>query len=515
VTLTIFGWRNTRPSTELITYSMCGFNFCRLGWPGKSSLTLFVKMNFKSRVFSIIFTATLVVASARAWAGADASSFTARSSPTWLRDGVVYEIFPRDFSPAGNLQGVTAKLDQLYQLGVTILWIMPIQPIGKEHRKGGYGSPYSIQNYYAVNPDYGTLQDFKNLVAAAHERGMKVIMDLVADHTSWDSVMMKHPGFYRHGPDGKIVSPVPAWTDVAGLNYANPKLRAYMLKMMEYWVRTCGIDGFRCDAASMVPLSFWLEARAAIAKIEPNFLWLAEASEPRLLVKAFDIDYDWPLMASLNNVIMNSAPASDLEATWQKMRREFPKGALHMQISDDHDEPRAVARFGIYGALAASAMMFTLNGVPMLYNGMEVGDATESGTPALFYKLTIFWHPGGRPPEREIYHSLIHLRKQYAGCFCNNQVTWLTNSHENDVVTFMRQDITNQFVVLINFSNRALTGKVEVKNGDDFKPMHIPGLHDRPVGSLSRFHLNGFGWRIFHRPVALLDPKAGDSTDKN
>ncbi|MBU6411748.1 MAG: alpha-amylase, partial [Verrucomicrobia bacterium] len=312
-------------------------------------------------------------------ADGDFSQDTAQRGPAWLRDGVIYEIFPRDFSPAGNLQGVTAKLDELRHLGVTILWIMPIQPIGKKFRSGQYGNPYSIRDYYAVNPDYGTLEDFKRLVAEAHQRGMKVIMDLVADHTAWDSVMMKHREFYKQDASGRILPPIPEWAGVAGLNYADPQLREYMIKMMEYWVRTCDIDGFRCDVAFMIPTDFWLQARAAIEKIKPDFLWLAEASKPELLVRAFDIDYDWPLMASLNHVLTDNAPATDLEATWEKSRREFPLGALHMRVSDDHDEARAVARFGIKGALAASALMFTLDGVPLLYNGMEVGDATESG----------------------------------------------------------------------------------------------------------------------------------------
>jgi cyclomaltodextrinase len=437
----------------------------------------------------------------RAWAGEDFSGVAAQSGPVWLRDGVIYEIFPRDFSPAGNLKGVTAKLDQLHQLGVTILWIMPIQPIGEKFRKGEYGSPYSIKDYYAVNPDYGTLEDFKQLVAQAHQRGMKVIMDWVADHTAWDSVMMEHPEFYKQDAAGKILPPIPDWTDVAGLNYANPQLRDYMIAMMTHWVRECDIDGCRCDVASMVPTDFWLKARAAIAQIKPDFMWLAEASEPGLLVKAFDIDYDWPLMATLNKVLMAGAPASDLEATWETGRREFPKGALHMRVSDDHDESRAVARFGVNGALAASALMFTLNGVPLLYNGMEVGDATESGDPALFDKLTIFWHPKGRPPLREIYQGLIRLRKQYAGCFCNDQVVWLRNSDEADVVAFMREDESDQFVVVINFSDRPVSGRLKLKASNGFQPMHISGMPDGGTDGLPGFKLNGFEWRIYHRAV--------------
>ena len=469
----------------------------------------------------------LVLPVARA-EGEDVSSQTAQSSPAWLRDGVIYEIFPRDFSPAGNLNGVTLRLDDLKDLGVNILWIMPIQPIGEKFRKGEYGSPYSIKDYYAIDPSYGTLDDFKRLVAEAHQRGMKVIMDLVANHTAWDNVLIKpraaalpllsprakggpategkpasaHPRFYKHDAQGNIISPDPGWTDVAGLNYANPQLRAYMIKMMVYWVQTCDIDGYRCDVASMVPEDFWKEARAAIGKIKPDFMWLAEASKPELMTEAFNIDYDWPLMASLNKVIMDSAPASDLEQTWMESRQKFPRGTLHMRVSDDHDESRAVARFGINGALAASALMFTLDGVPLLYNGMEVGDATESGDPALFNKLTIFWHPKGRPALPEIYQGLINLREHYAGCFCNNRVTWLHNSDENDVVTFLRTDGTNEFIVAINFSNRPVAGQVALENGGGFKPVPISGLVDPPVGELPQFRLNGFEWQIYHRAVS-------------
>ena len=478
---------------------------------------------FRAAHYCLLLGVWLGAIGAVARADGDFSSETAEPAPAWLRDGVLYEIFPRDFSPSGNLNGVTAKLDQLHQLGVTVLWIMPIQPIGEKFRKGEYGSPYAIRDYYAIDPDYGTLDDFKRLVAEAHKHGLKVIMDLVADHTAWDSVlikppvavlespraranhtirdnvMTKHPGFYKQDANGKILSPVPEWTDVAGLNYANPQLRAYMITMMKYWVQTCDIDGYRCDVASMVPTDFWMEARAAIGKTKPDFMWLAEASEPELMTQAFDIDYDWPLMASLNKVLMDGAPASDLEHTWTKSWREFPKGTLHMRVSDDHDESRAVARFGVNGALAASALMFTLDGVPLLYNGMEVGDATESGDPALFDKLTIFWQPKGRPPLRDIYRGLINLREHYASCFCNNRVTWLRNSDENNVVTFMRSDGTNEFIVAINFSNRPVSGQVELKDGGGFKPVPISGLVDPPAGELPQFQLNGFDWQIYHR----------------
>ena len=435
------------------------------------------------------------------WAKADAFSGTnAQATPQWLRDGVMYEIFPRDFSRAGNLAGVTARLNELKKLGVTILWIMPIQPIGEKGRKGDFGSPYSIKDYYAIDPAYGTLPDFKQLVSEAHAQGLKVIMDLVANHTSWDSVMMTNKEFYRQDAQGRVLPPIPAWTDVAGLNYTNAQLRAYMIAMMKYWVETCDIDGYRCDVAAEVPTDFWVQAGEELRKIKPDFMMLAEASKPELLVKAFNIDYDWPLMATLNKVLINSAPATDLAETWRASRSKFPPASLHMRVSDDHDEPRAVARFGINGALAASVLMFTLDGVPVLYNGMEVGDATESGDPALFDKLTIFWHPKDRPPLRDIYRGLIQLRLAYPS-FRNDDVAWLRNSAPADVVSFMRADDRDQFLVLINFSNRPVDAKIQDSLPDGFQPVRIDGLPAPRADELPYFRLNGFEWRIYHHSL--------------
>jgi cyclomaltodextrinase / maltogenic alpha-amylase / neopullulanase len=431
----------------------------------------------------------------------DPAKSTARISPAWLRDGVVYEIFPRDFSAPGNLNGVTAQLDRLKDLGVTILWIMPIHPIGEKCRKGDFGSPYSIQDYYAVDPNYGTLDDFKNLVAEAHRRGLKVIMDLVANHTAWDSVMMTNKDFYKQDAKGNIISPEPGWADVAGLNYASPQLRDYMITMMKYWIQTCDIDGFRCDVAWGVPVDFWEQARSALEKVKPDIMMLAEASQSDLLTNAFDIDYSWPLLHALDDVLERGAPAIKLQATWEETVRQFPTNSLHLRISDDHDEARAVARFGIQGALAASVLMFSLDGVPLLYNGMEVGDATESGDPALFEKLPIVWNPRERPPLREIYHSLIQLRRQNPA-FQNHRVVWLKNSNEDNLVTLMRQDGNDEFIVVINFSNRPVSGKVEVMNSGDFKPAQISGMPKWSGGDFPSFQLGAFEWRIYHRTVS-------------
>jgi len=383
----------------------------------------------------------------------------ARPVRDWVRDGVIYEIYPRAFSQQGNLNAITARLDELKDLGVTILWLMPIHPIGQEKKKGTIGSPYAVRDYYAINPDYGTADDLKRLVRQAHARGLKVIIDIVANHTSWDSVLMKHPEFYKRDAKGNITYPHD-WYDIAALNYDNQQLRRYMTDMLKHWIREFDLDGFRCDVAGEVPTDFWENARRELEQIKPDIVMLAEAHKAELSVNAFDLDYSWPLHTALTNVLQGRARASVLRDEWEKEAKEWPKGALHMRFSDNHDERRAIARFGEPAALAASAFVFTLDGVPMIYNGMEVGDTTESGAPALFEKLPIFWAIAERRKEfPEFYKKMMALRRG-STALRRGDLQWLRNSDESRVVTFVRRAGKERVLVAINFSSRPFVGSV-------------------------------------------------------
>ena len=411
----------------------------------------------------------------------DVSHEAARPSATWIRDAVIYEIFPRDFSASGNLAGVTAQLDRLQQLGVTILWLMPIHPIGELHRKGTSGSPYAVRDFAAINPEYGSAADLHALVRGAHHHGMKLIIDMVANHTSWDSVMMRDPAFYKH-ENGQIVSPEPSWDDVAQLDYDNPRLRQYMIAMLSKWIHDFDLDGFRCDAAAYVPTSFWEEARAALERVKPDIILLAEADQPDLLVHAFDVDYDWRLHGTLERVIYGTAPASDLTATWRREAANFPHGALHMRFSDNHDQRRAITRFGERAALAASALMFTLDGVPMLYNGMEVGDAGESTDPALFERVPIYWESGSghlRPWFTPLYQALIALRRTHAALTAG-EVVWLENSGAGRVLTFLRRAPNETILVAINLSSQPFSGELRGADGD-FRDITPAALQPAPA----------------------------------
>ena len=426
-----------------------------------------------------------------------------------MDQAIFYEIFPRAFSPSGDLNGVTARLDTLQALGVNVLWLMPIHPIGKTHRMGTYGSVYAVRDYYAVNPDLGTKADLLRLVQAAHQRHMRVILDEVPNHTAWDSVMMSHPSFYKQDAAGKILYPHD-WMDVAALNYGNPELRKYMVDVFAYWLKTFDLDGFRCDDAADVPTLFWDEASAALRAIRPDLLLLAESSQPELLRGDFNIDYAWPLLDTMNQVIMHGRPASSIQDEFNAQVARFPKGSWHMLLSDDHDTRRAIVRYGAQGSLAASALVFTLPGAPMLYNGMEVADGTPSAGPALFEKEPVFWLSGQTEPAiPAFYKAMIPLRVN-SPALRQGELVWVHNSDENHVLTYLRRSPEQTVLVAVNLANVPFSGMLEASSGSWQEVTLTSGAHPAEAGmptaqaptppapvALPALSLPPFGVRIF------------------
>ena len=431
----------------------------------------------------------------------DFSKENPRPSADWVKDAVIYQIFERNYSQKGDFNSITNDLDRLKNLGVTVLWLMPIHPIGKLKSKGTIGSPYAVQDYYAINPDYGTKEDFKKLVAEAHKRDLKIIIDIVANHTAWDSVMMKTKAFYTQDKSGNIIPPVPDWADVADLNYDNPELRKYITAMLVSWMRDYDLDGFRCDVAGFVPTDFWDQARAEVNKIKPETLWLAEWESPDLLSKAFDMDYSWENHGMLTQVLQGQKPASEIHRIWSEQNAKYQKGALRMRFSDNHDERRAIARFGEKGALAAETLAFTFDGVPLIYNGMEAGDTAESGAPALFEKLPIYWGFAERRPEfPRFYKAMIELRKNSAA-LRRGDLTWLRNSDESKILTFKRTSGSEEILVAVNMSNQPFFGAVEASG--NYEEI-TPNLADDKAklvsnNALPSLSLDAFGFRLFRR----------------
>ncbi len=303
------------------------------------------------------------------------------TSPAWSEHAVLYEINVRQYTPEGTLAALRLHLPRLDSLGVDILWVMPIQPIGVKNRKGSLGSYYSISNYTAINPEYGNEADFRAFVDDAHQRGKKVVLDWVANHTAFDHAWItQHPDWYVHRADGTIINARDNegkdtdWTDVAELNYDSKPMRETMIAAMRWWVSTMQIDGFRCDVAGGVPMDFWIEARAALTKDRPDLFWLAEAESPDTH-RAFDATYGWELHHLLNDISQGKKPTSALDAYFYRQRQLYAPSAMRMYFTSNHDENSwNGSEFERMGAnhlpsfvLAATA----LNSIPLIYTGQE------------------------------------------------------------------------------------------------------------------------------------------------
>ncbi len=339
------------------------------------------------------------------------SKQSARPSPNWVKHGIIYEIFPRSFTKDGNLKALTKKLPQIKELGVTILWLIPIHPIGKEKRKGTLGSPYSVKDYYEINPEYGTKEDFQNFVKEAHRFGFKVIIDEVLNHCAWDNELVKkHPDWFTKDKDGKMISPNSDWTDVVDFNYDNPELRKYMIEMLKYWVKEFDIDGFRFDVSELVPLDFWEEARAELEKIKPQF-WLSEGTLPEHHLKAFDMTYSWNIYDLFKPILDGKRSPQTILNSIKLEKFTFPKNSLRMRFNENHDKVRAAEIFGYDGSFITAAITFTINGVPLVYSGQEVGEKIFS---SLFEKTEIDWGKELNSNEHFLFFKkLIAMRKNF------------------------------------------------------------------------------------------------------
>ncbi|MEE0955210.1 MAG: alpha-amylase family glycosyl hydrolase [Eubacterium sp.] len=304
-----------------------------------------------------------------------------------LRNQVIYQIFVRQYSEEGTFEAVRRDLDRIRDLGVDIIYFAPIYPIGEAARKGSWGSPYSIRDYRAVDPAYGTMDDFKNLVSDIHARGMKCMLDIVYNHTSRDSVLVsEHPEWFYHKEDGSLGNRIGDWTDVADLDYSHADLWDYQIQTLVDWAQI--VDGFRCDVAPLVPLDFWKKARAEVSKVRPDCIWMAESVEPSFirycrslgipalsdseLYQAFDIDYDYDISDTFYAAVEGKTPLSELAAAINQQETIYPAGYIKLRCLENHDRARAAFLFPNREALLNwTAFIYFQKGIAMLYAGQE------------------------------------------------------------------------------------------------------------------------------------------------
>jgi len=305
-------------------------------------------------------------------------SFEGITHPDWSRKAAIYQVNTRQFTPEGTLKAATREIPRLKALGVDVLWLMPIHPIGEKNRKGTLGSPYSVKDYRAVNPELGTIADLKAFVAAAHASGMHVIIDWVANHSAWDNPLKaQHPDWYEHNWKGANVStPWWDWADIVDFDYSKLELRHYMADSMLFWVREADIDGFRADVAGYVPPDFWTDVRRDLDKVKPVWM-LGEFNHRDLHLTSFDASYGWAWAEALMKISKGEADTGALYGFYSENEGAWPTGAQRMIFTSNHDENAwAGTEFERFGPALpnAFALLFTSEGIPLLYNGQEAGN---------------------------------------------------------------------------------------------------------------------------------------------
>ncbi|PRO72508.1 alpha-amlyase [Alteromonas alba] len=372
------------------------------------------------------------------------------TQPDWSKDAVIYQVNTRQFSQAGTFDGVTEKLSHIAGLGATIMWLMPIHPIGEKHRKGELGSPYAVKDYFAVNPEFGDESSLRRLIKEAHALGLKVILDWVPNHSAWDNhLVTQHPEWYARDYKGDFrPSPWWDWSDIIEFDYEQPGLRDYMIKAMAYWVEEFDIDGYRCDVAGYVPNDFWRQLRVALDDIKPVFL-LAEWEDRDLHRDGFNMSYAWSWNEAMHEIAQGQAPVDRLRKYYSWNERAWPRSAYRMTFVSNHDknawDGTQQEQFG--ECLEAAIVLSVLGeGMPLIHNGQEAG---ESKRLAFFERDPIEWqaHPIG-----ELYRKLIHLKKRVPALWNGKygaRMIQVPNSLPGQVLSFVRrQDDVKVFVVL-------------------------------------------------------------------
>lgn len=329
------------------------------------------------------------------------------NTKTNLRNQVMYSVYVRNHSEEGTFNAVEKDLDRIKKLGVDIIWLLPIHPIGVKARKGTLGSPYAIRNYREINPEFGTLEEFKTLVNSIHEKGMKCIIDVVYNHTSPDSWLAEnHPEFFYKKPDGNMGNRVGDWSDIVDLDYSNIELWDYQIETLKMWAQI--VDGFRCDVAPFVPIEFWLRARSEVNEIKSDFLWLSESVEGDFIkhirsrgmvchsdsemFQAFDVCYDYDIFGTFRMYLDGKCPLSTYVERVNMQEYIYPANYVKLRCLENHDQARAKSIIDSQmGLINWTAFIYFQKGMTLIYGGQEM---ENDKVPSLFDKDTVSWNTG-------------------------------------------------------------------------------------------------------------------------
>lgn len=366
----------------------------------------------------------------------------------WAKGSNIYEVNIRQYTPEGNFAAFSEHLPRLLDMGVEILWLMPITPISQKTRQGTLGSYYACSSYTEINPEFGTLSDFKNLVSYAQKLGIKVIIDWVANHTGWDHHWTTaHPDWYRKDASGNFTE-INGWHDVIDLDFSNEQMRKAMTDAMLFWVTECGIDGFRCDMAHLVPLDFWVNARKSCDAVKPLF-WLAECDVPSYQ-EAFDVSYAWNWMHVTEKYAKGKASLHDVRNVLHDYTH-YPTGTEKLYFTSNHDENSwNGTEYEKYDGAAKAWAVFTCTwqGIPLIYSGQENANPRRL---LFFDKDQLEWK---MPPRlHSFYATLLQLRKNNPA-ITEGETFILPNDNHDHLMAFLRKKEDSVALVLLNFSNR-------------------------------------------------------------
>ncbi|NNV53995.1 alpha-amylase family glycosyl hydrolase [Limnovirga soli] len=371
--------------------------------------------------------------------------------PSWIMQGNIYEVNVRQYTPEGTFNAFAANLQRLKDMGVQTLWFMPITPISKVDRKGELGSYYAVSNYTAINPEFGTMDDWKALVKKCHDLGFKVIIDWVPNHTGGDHYWLtEHPDFYvQDSVTGKALSPYD-WSDTRKLNYANPVLEDSMINALKFWIKESDIDGFRCDVAGDVPDAFWKKCIPAL-RAEKNIFMLAEGNKASLQEDGFDATYTWDEFSMMKRIAKGERPAFALDSVLNRVDSTFPKTRLLMYFTSNHDENSwnkadYATMPGDSHAPFAVLTQTIGKSVPLIYSGQE---EPYLDSISFFYKDTISFSKFGRA---DFYTKLLNLRKTNTALAANAAFTKIATSNDGAIYAYSRENGKDKVVVLLNLS---------------------------------------------------------------
>lgn len=376
---------------------------------------------------------------------------SALASPQWLKDGVIYQLSVRAFG--GTFDGVRERLDHLQELGVSVLWLMPVQPTGIAARTGAKGDPYAVRDFMQVDPELGTAEQLRALIADIHARGMRVIFDWTLNRASCDNVLTEsHPEWFTRDASGRIFYAVPQRPCFAGFDFSSRELRAWLLKAMQQWVTGFDLDGMRFDDADITPLDFLDEIRTALLAVRPGIGLIAQSTDELHHLDACDLTYDGGARDTMLRIARGEATANALRWQWEESTYTFPRGALRMRWLEEKEQGRAWRYFGPALHLAAAAVLMTLDGVPHLMMGQEFNEPRWQDWRSLFDDFRLDWDSFDQPTFRH-YQALIRLRREHVAL--RQGAVHFVRSGLPKLVVYWRSDASERLLLAVNLSDAA------------------------------------------------------------